>query len=128
RRGTGLFNKLFTPFPCPTIRPHWGASFAQISRCIWNRHAEGAPKMNRPVTLQEILQAKITSLEEMAGQLKGLSKLESNIVDDAENPPEHPERFRQKGSTSGTPSLRWRPSTFWKKSCSPPERRQSRSP
>src|SRR5262249_17927072 len=96
RRGTGLFNKLFTPFPCPTIRPHWGASFAQISRCIWNRHAEGAPKMNRPVTLQEILQAKITSLEEMAGQLKGLSKLKRNIVDDAENPPEHPERFRQK--------------------------------
>ena len=51
--------------------------------------------MNRPVTLQEILQAKITSLEEMAGQLKGLSELKRNIAD-AENPPEHPERFRQK--------------------------------
>ena len=51
--------------------------------------------MNRPVTLQEILQAKITSLEETAGQLKGLSELKRNIAD-AENPPEHPERFRQK--------------------------------
>ena len=52
--------------------------------------------MNRPVTLQEILQAKITSLEEMAGQLKDLSELKRNIADDAENLPEHPERFRQK--------------------------------
>jgi hypothetical protein len=52
--------------------------------------------MNRQVTLQEILQAKITSLEEMAGQLKGLSELKGSIADDAEDSPEHPERFRQK--------------------------------
>jgi uncharacterized protein (DUF885 family) len=52
--------------------------------------------MNRPVTLQEILQAKITSLEEMADQLKGLSQLKGSIADDAENSLEQPERFRQK--------------------------------
>jgi len=51
--------------------------------------------MNRPVTLQEILQAKITSLEEMAGQLKGLSELKGSIADDAQNSLD-PEQFRQK--------------------------------
>jgi hypothetical protein len=30
----------------------------------------------------------------MAGQLKGLSELKRSIADDAENSPEHPERFR----------------------------------
>ena|SRR6516165_6745037 len=51
--------------------------------------------MNRPVTLQEILQAKITSLEEMACQLKGLSELKGSIADDAQNSLD-PEQFRQK--------------------------------
>ena len=32
-------------------------------------------------------------LKKMAGQLKGLSELKRSIADDAENSPEHPERF-----------------------------------
>jgi hypothetical protein len=52
--------------------------------------------MNRPNKLQEILQAKITSLEELAGQLKGLAELKQSIADDKECPSEHPERFRER--------------------------------
>src|SRR5215510_7378543 len=73
-----------------------GGLLTQISRWYLEQACGGGSEMNRPVTLQEILQAKITSLEEMVGQLKGLSELKRSIADDAENSPEHPERFRQK--------------------------------
>jgi hypothetical protein len=82
--------------PLPHYSAIGGLSFAQISRWYLEQASGGGSEMNRPVTLQEILHAKITSLEEMADQLKGLSQLKGSIADDAENSLEQPERFRQK--------------------------------
>jgi hypothetical protein len=43
--------------------------------------------MNPPSTLREILQAEITWLEEMAGQLNGLDDLKLGVAEDKEYPP-----------------------------------------
>lgn len=48
--------------------------------------------------LQDLLRAKIASLEESAGQLKGLAEMKQRIAEDVEAPPENPERFRRKAS------------------------------
>ena len=48
------------------------------------------------LNLKDILEAKIASLEEMAGQLKGFSELKQSIAEDAKWAPENPELFRQK--------------------------------
>jgi|ERR1700730_3541916 hypothetical protein len=52
--------------------------------------------MNRPISLREILQAKIVSLEETAGQLKGLSELKQSVAEDEEYPPHNAEGLREK--------------------------------
>src|SRR5215813_4697061 len=52
--------------------------------------------MNKPIKLQEILQAKITSFEEAAGQLKGLAELKQRIAEDTEYPPHNADALRQK--------------------------------
>jgi hypothetical protein len=52
--------------------------------------------MAQPISLREILAANITSLEEAAGQLKGLSEFKQRIAEDAECPPHNPEEFRKK--------------------------------
>ena len=46
--------------------------------------------------MRDILEAKIASLEELAGQLKGLSEMKQRIAEDAEYPPKNPESFWQK--------------------------------
>ena len=46
------------------------------------------------MSLRAILEAKIASLEEVAGQLKGLAELKQGIAEDTECPPENPESFR----------------------------------
>jgi hypothetical protein len=77
----------------------WDANWRLISAQIYWRYLDrafGRASMNEPITLHEILQAKITSFEETVGQLKGLAELKQSIADDKECPPEHPERFRQK--------------------------------
>ena len=45
--------------------------------------------------MRDILEAEIASLEELAGQLKGLSEMKPRIAD-AEYPPKNPESFRRK--------------------------------
>ena len=48
------------------------------------------------LNMRDILEAKIASLEERAGQLKGLSEFKQRIAEDTEAPPENPESFRRK--------------------------------
>jgi hypothetical protein len=82
--------------------------------------------MNRPISLREILQAKIVSLEETAGQLKGLSELKQSVAEDEEYPPHNAEGLREKvASISATPLVCWWPRALWKSS-SAQERRNSR--
>jgi hypothetical protein len=50
--------------------------------------------MNRPSTLRELLQAKITSLDEAAGELKGLAELKLSLAED-KDPPHNAESLRQ---------------------------------
>ena len=54
------------------------------------------PTMNPPSTLRELLQAEITSLEEAAGELKGLAELKLSVAEDKESPPHNAEGLRQK--------------------------------
>ena len=52
--------------------------------------------MNRPISLREILQAKVTSLEELAGQLKSLSEFKQSIAEDREYPPHNADELQKK--------------------------------
>jgi hypothetical protein len=47
-------------------------------------------------TMRDILEAKIASLEELAGQLKGLSELKQSVADDQEYPPHNADELLKK--------------------------------
>ncbi len=47
-------------------------------------------------TMRDIIEAKIASLEELAGQLKGLSNLKQGVADDQEYPPHNAEALQKK--------------------------------